>query len=158
MLLAKRALGYAIDESWVDWAVSLLVAGYDTPSLRILAGMSAPFDVFEMNALADRVVAELGLHPFTDPKEAAHALTTVLCQQLLAGTAPIDDVLRQIKNVSVDLNLEPELGDFSLLYWARSDLIDDEIQWYWDGATRENIDEIVRDRCRKWLADHRGSA
>lgn len=157
-MLARRALGHPIDERWVDWAVSLLVAGYDTPSLRILAGVAAPFDAPEMTALADRVLVELGLRPIPDPRQAASILTTELCRQLLAGTASIGEVLQQIKDVCIELDEERELMDFFLLHFARCDLVDDEIQWYWDGATRENIDEIVRDRCRKWLADHGGSA
>jgi hypothetical protein len=41
--------------------------------------------------------------------------------------------------------------DFYLLYFAKDDLLIDEVQWYWEGANRENIDKIIRDKFRQWL-------
>ena len=29
----------------------------------------------------------------------------------------------------------------------------DEVQWYWDGANRENIDQIIQERFKKWLTE-----
>lgn len=34
--------------------------------------------------------------------------------------------------------------DFYLLYFAKDDLNESEIQWYWNGADRINIDQIIR--------------
>lgn len=33
--------------------------------------------------------------------------------------------------------------DFYLLYSAKSDLNESEVQWYWDGADSTNIDRII---------------
>ena len=41
--------------------------------------------------------------------------------------------------------------DFYLLYFAKDDLLESDIQWYWDGANRENIDEIIDIEFKKWL-------
>jgi hypothetical protein len=60
-ILAYRTPNRVVDERWVDWAVSMLEQGYDTPHLRVLAGESPPFNQFEMVALADRAFEELGL-------------------------------------------------------------------------------------------------
>ena len=35
-----------------------------------------------------------------------------------------------------------DLDDFHRLYWAFDDLQVGEVQYYWDGATRNNIHEI----------------
>ncbi|MFZ4464691.1 MAG: hypothetical protein ACOYN5_12650 [Bacteroidales bacterium] len=47
-ILAFKALNRNIDKTWVDWAVDMLIAGYDTENLTILAGESEPFNQFQM--------------------------------------------------------------------------------------------------------------
>ena len=46
-ILGKRILGTAQTEDMVDWAVDALEKGFDTPSLRILAGLSKYGSGFE---------------------------------------------------------------------------------------------------------------
>lgn len=41
--------------------------------------------------------------------------------------------------------------DFYLLYYAKDELTFDETQWYWEGANRHNMDEIIKDYFIKWL-------
>ena len=47
-VLAYKVLDRDFDRTWPDWAVEMLINGYDTEHLVILAGMSEPFDYFEM--------------------------------------------------------------------------------------------------------------
>ena len=42
-LLLDRWIGDAQAEDYIAWAVDLLVAGRDTPSLRILAGLNPTY-------------------------------------------------------------------------------------------------------------------
>ena len=52
--------GEAADgEECVDWAASMLEQGYDSTSLRILAGLSPPLNHFEVAELRDRVLSEI---------------------------------------------------------------------------------------------------
>lgn len=60
-ILAFKALNRDIDKAWVDWAVDMLIAGYDSEHLTILAGESEPFNQFQIQELADKVLAELQL-------------------------------------------------------------------------------------------------
>jgi hypothetical protein len=39
--------------------------------------------------------------------------------------------------------MEQEYMGVYLLYFAKDDLNESEIQWYWDGADRTNIDQII---------------
>jgi hypothetical protein len=59
-ILAWRVLNRSVNESWIDWAVSMLQAGHDTLHLAILAGATEPFNQFEMIAIVDKALAELG--------------------------------------------------------------------------------------------------
>jgi len=60
-ILAFKALNRDVDKTWVDWAVELLMAGYNTEHLTILAGESEPFNQFQMQELANKVLEELQL-------------------------------------------------------------------------------------------------
>ncbi len=40
------------------------------------------------------------------------------------------------------------------LHWAFDGLKDSEVQWYWEGADRSNIEEIITDQFLDWLALH----
>jgi hypothetical protein len=91
-ILAFKALNRDVDKTWVDWAVDMLIAGFDTEHLTILAGESEPFNQFQMQELAEKVLVELQL----------------------------------------------DYSDNS------------ENQWYWDGATRENIEKIITDYFTAW--------
>jgi hypothetical protein len=43
------------------------------------------------------------------------------------------------------------LRDFYLLHHAWERLQTDEVQWYWPGATKDNIDDIIRDRAIEFV-------
>jgi hypothetical protein len=47
--------------------------------------------------------------------------------------------LRELKDIYEELNTDSRYIDFSLLYYAKEDLTMDEVQWYWEGANRDNI-------------------
>ena len=50
-ILALKALNRDIDKFWVNWAVDMLLAGFDTENLIILAGESEPFNQFQLELL-----------------------------------------------------------------------------------------------------------
>ena len=52
-------------------------------------------------------------------------------------------VLREIKDICIALDMEKKYMDFYLLYFAKDDLNESEVQWYWDSADRTNIDQII---------------
>jgi hypothetical protein len=51
--------------------------------------------------------------------------------------------------------MDARLTDFYLLYYAKNDLTEDEVQWYWEGANRENIDGIIKEQFKNWLSKFR---
>jgi hypothetical protein len=61
LLMLRRALGRALAEEYVDWAVAELCRGDDGPNLRILAGLSPRFERAEVEPCFLLACAELGL-------------------------------------------------------------------------------------------------
>ena len=152
-IAALQALGQSPDEGWVAWAVELLVAGYDSASLRMLAAEGTPVDVSEARRLVDAVFDDLGFAPFGDRESAGLALTSALAQHVLEDSVPVRLALREMADVSLELDLS-ELLDFWHLHHAFEDLQSQEVQFYWPDVDRSNIEEAVRARCREWLRAH----
>lgn len=60
-VLMKKAFNEDIDEVWIDWALEMIQAGYESDNLYMLAGMTSPYHQFEMQRLTDKVFADLNL-------------------------------------------------------------------------------------------------
>ncbi len=148
-ILAFKALNRDIDETWIDWAVDMLIAGYDTDHLIILAGESEPFNQFQMQELVSKVLAELKLE-YSDKDQVIKNYACYLIDKSLEGELENFKVLDILKDICIELDYEKYLYDFYSLYFAKDDLSYSEDQWYWNGATRENIDKIITDYFIAW--------
>ncbi len=151
-----HALGHFFDEECVAWAVSELVAGRDSPSLRVLAGEGPPFNQFEMASLVDRVLGELHVSRFACAKEAALALTFELARQIAAGESDPGNVLFRIQRFFCEPYAPTDLGELVDLNWARLDLIVEgaDSSWYRPDCTPETINAAILEECARWLESH----
>lgn len=109
----------------------MLMTGYDTENLTILAGESEPFNQFEMQELADKVLAELGFD-YSDKDQIIKNYASHLIDKSLNGELDNFKVLEILKDICIELNYEKYLYDFYSLYFAKDDLSYSENQWYWD--------------------------
>jgi hypothetical protein len=148
-ILAFKVLNRDVDKTWVDWAVDMLMAGFDTEYLTILAGESEPFNQFQMQELVEKVLAELQLD-YSDNEQTLKNYACYLIDKSLDGELDNFKVLDILKDICIELDYDKYFYDFYLLYNAKDDLSYSENQWYWDGATRENIEKIITDYFRKW--------
>lgn len=151
-ILVDRTLNQLCEQRCVDWAISMLEEGHDGDWLRMLAGKIPPCNHFEIADLRDRTLHEQGITDL-DPSATIRAFTAEQLRLALSGEVELFTVLETIKDLFVAQDHMKELYDFYLLFWAYTDLSYSENQWYWDGATRENIDEIVRHRAVRFLQE-----
>lgn len=148
-ILALKVLNRDVDKSWVDWAVDMLMAGFDTEHLTILAGESEPFNQFKMRELVNKVLAELQLD-YSDKDQTIKNYACYLIDRSLNEELDNFKVIEILKDICIELDYEKYLYDFYSLYFAKDDLSYSENQWYWDGATRENIDKIITEYFKSW--------
>jgi len=149
-ILADKALQETCGQECVDWAISMLEQGRDGHYLTMLAGMSPPFNHFEVADYRDRALRELGIIEISD----SAAVTTYAAEQLrlaLAGEADLIATLSVIKDLCIARDYQSDIYDFYTLYFAYTDLQESNFQWYWQGATRENIVSIIRNRAEAFL-------
>lgn len=149
-ILADKALQRTCGQECVDWAVSMLEQGHDNPGITMLAGLSPPFNHFEVAGYRDRSLRELGITDVSD----SIAVTTYVAERLrlaLSGEADLAATLCVIKDLCVARDYPRDIYDFYLLYFAHTDLQESEFQWYWPEATRENIVSIIRQRAEAFF-------
>jgi hypothetical protein len=151
---AWRALDRTPDERAVQWAVNLLVAGQDTPSLRVLAGLNSPLDYFETTKLIDRALAELGV-PRLDVSESIEVYAAELLADLLNHRREMRTVLGELEQLCIAMKYEKSLMPFYLLENAFHQLGAVGTQFYWKGVDSSNIAHIVQEQARAYLDAHR---
>lgn len=157
-IVALHVLGERPGQLAVDWAVDLLVRGYDTPALRQLAGESEPFDSYEIEKLLKRAFRDLNVIIPEEQKAAQVLLVSARIRQLLAGEASSKETMSELLQLYYAFDEPKELFDFYLLNAARAGIAlgEDPIYWqdYWPEANAGNIDQIVIEKCREWLKEH----
>jgi hypothetical protein len=152
-ILQFKALNRDVTEIWVDWAIDMVSAGFETEHLIILAGIAKPYNQFYLQDLTSKVFAELSLD-FSSVKETSADYVTFLAGEVAAGRRSQYEVLQTLKEICSELGHSKDLWDFSLLCWAVEDLRYSDHQYYWEGANRGNIDSIVSEYFANWVRDH----
>ena len=152
-ILMNKAFNHDIDESWIDWAIEMMEAGFQSDNLHILAGMTRPFNQFELQELTDNVLKDLHLD-YGNKDTVIKNYVYFIITNAINNPDSYLRTLRELRDICIALNMEKEYMDFYLLYFAKDDLIESENQWYWNGATRENIDDIIKNQFFKWTTDY----
>ncbi|MHA4896237.1 hypothetical protein ACXZ1K_15905 [Pedobacter sp. PWIIR3] len=149
-VLAYKILNRVTDKVWIDWAYEMLIAGYDTEHLLILAGMSMPLEHFEMQKLTSKVFSELDLD-YSDTDRVLTKYASYLASESLNNDLAPMIVLSELKNIYLELDHCKPLQDFYLLFYAKVDLLDSEDQWYINGVDRSNIDATIANFFKEWV-------
>ena len=149
-ILKAKAFNEDIDESWIDWAIEMMEAGYESENLYMLAGVIKPYNQFELQVLTNKVVQDLKLD-YSDKEITLKNYVYYLITNSISHPETYIKTLRELKNICIDLNMDSGYMDFYLLYFAKDDLMLDDVQFYWEGADRNNIDQIIREQFQKWL-------
>src|ERR1700760_1376096 len=109
-ILYLRMLNRSVDKRWAVWAYEMLVAGYDTESLVILAGEVEFYNQFEMHRLADKSFEELGLR-WDDRDLVLRGYASYLLKKVLTGETSIAWSLDALKGIYLMLEYESIFHD-----------------------------------------------
>ncbi len=151
-ILAFKTLNRRVDKVWINWAVEMLMAGYDSENLLYLAGENENTNQFELQEIADKALKELQLD-FSDQEKAIKDYVCYLIDEAILGKRSYEAVLNRLKDICIELRYVPYLYDFYSLYYAQEDLRYDTNQWYWENANRENINQVIENYFMKRKKD-----
>jgi hypothetical protein len=149
-IVKGKAFNEDIDESWIDWAIEMMEAGYESNNLYVLAGVTRPYNQFELQELTNKVLQDLHLD-YSDKETVLKNYVYFLISNSIDHPETYFKTLRELKDICIDLDMNPEYMDFYLLYFAKDDLTVDEVQWYWEAANRQNIDQTIKEQFQRWI-------
>ena len=150
-ILARRSRQLSCGAECVDWAIGKLEEGHDSPSLRILSGLTPPLNHFEIAALRERVLADLS-PPELQLEDPVMAYVREMIATAIAEDRLMVRTFQQIAQLAIELEHPRDLQRFYNLYSAWEDLQRFQEQWYWDGADRSNIERIMRQEAEAFIA------
>ena len=117
-LLVQQVETRATAADMVDWATAALVAGEDTASLVIRAGLDRSASVFEAKPWFDKALSELDLAPLPN-HDLRRAFVGAVSRSLLGGRINAEQALDQVHKHAVSPLGHP--GDLSAwcFVWER---------------------------------------
>ncbi|HSG31547.1 MAG TPA: hypothetical protein VLB82_08385 [Thermodesulfobacteriota bacterium] len=137
----------------ISWAEEALHNGFDSPSLRILAGLDKPLNSFEVNEYTTRALHELNIK-IPSESEAVDEYASELVLLIIDHPERMRDVLKLLSDLAISTEFQDNIFDYYLLNGAYEDLDIKDVQYYWEGANKKNIEQIVLDRCKSWIEEY----
>ncbi len=116
-LLLDRWMGNALPEDYVAWAVELLVAGRDTPSLRVLAGLNPTLERRDVEMYFLRSCNELELRPLESSDSPRGAVPLVGRLSRSGSLSPMETLRHMSRLYELSDYSDPLLG----LWFAMED-------------------------------------
>lgn len=115
--------------SYVDWAMDCLEEGFDTKSLRLLAGMNKTHSIeADFDELFRQSLEELGWK-YPGKKEALFNYAKDMAKQVLSNEIDAVEAVEKISEIYVRLGCPAELEIWNLLNEGHSDEWFDSSRW-----------------------------
>ena len=150
-IFGKKALQQLSSGDYVDWAGEMLVQGYDSRSLRILAGLDRFVSTFEAEDYFVRAITELNL-TLPDSDTAIRAYACAIARQIIEDEITARDGVRALFKICIATEYA---GDF--IIWLELDealesLMAGHYPFTYQSATQDNFDEIVKREAANFIA------
>ncbi|MBW4694030.1 MAG: hypothetical protein KME27_19975 [Lyngbya sp. HA4199-MV5] len=151
-IFGKRALHQVFADDYIDWAIELLVQGYDSPNLRILAGLDRRSSVFDIETYFIHAIKELEIEE-PEPKAAVRAYACEMAQQIIDGQfTSLRAVVRALYQIWLNTDYDPNYAIWLTLDDALDSLYAGEYPYSYPSATLENFEAIVQQEAARFVS------
>ena len=150
-IFGKKALQQLSSRDYVDWAGEMLVQGYDSRSLRILAGLDRFASTFEAEDYFGRAITELNL-TLPDSDTAIRAYACAIARQIIEDKITAQDGVRALFKICIAADYAPDFIIWLELDDALDSLISGNHPFTYESATLENFDEIAKREASNFIA------
>lgn len=151
-LAGRRALGIARPRDYTDWAEALLVAGLETESVAVLAGLGLDREPesAEVETFFQRSLSELDLELPAEALALQH-YAVQLCRRLVAGEVDAIATLYLLESFYVRSDYDPLYSVWDELTEDLAWLDGDEPAYFNPGLTRETLPARIGAIARQFL-------
>lgn len=146
----QKAFDLPLGENAVEWAIEMIEAGYESANLYMLAGETKPFNHFEIQELVNKVFQEFHLS-FSDKDKVIEEYACFLIKRFIENPNDYSKALDELRDICIKLDMDAKYQNFYFLWYAKDELEELGVQWYWEGANRENIDAIIKNEFQKFI-------
>jgi len=150
-IFGKRALQQLSADDYAAWAGEMLVQGYDSRSLRILAGLDKFTNTFEAENYFARSLAELTLTP-PDSDTDIRAYACEIARQIIEDKITSKDGVRALYSICIATEFAREFIVWCELDEALETLMAGHYPFTYESATLENFDEITKREAANFIA------
>lgn len=126
----------------------MLEVGFETKSLILLAWETEPFNQFEMQELTTKVLDELNLD-YSHKETIIKNYIWYEIDRFIKEWIDVISILYNLKELYIETD-DDYLYYFYLLYFAKTDLLESEVQWYIIWVDRSNIDKKILEYFISW--------
>lgn len=151
-ILAYRVLKRDRPEDYVDWAVQMLGDGSDSTHLRILAGMTSPFSLFEIQAIFAKALRELQI-AMADLDSAIESYAALIMRRMLAQEIEMERGLAILSDVWLQSGCKESYLDFGLLQHEWDEFVLGNRDQREIDAARNDFWKDVTDEIQEWLTE-----
>ena len=156
-IFGKRALYQLPASDYVDWAGEMLVQGYDSYSLRILAGLERLASTFEAEDYFLRSAKELGLS-VPDSEAAIGVYACEIAQEIVEGRLTGQEGVRALYRICLATEYHRDYLIWLELDDALDSILSGEYAYTYESATLENFDEVAKREAEKFIVEMSGKA
>ena len=153
-ILVYKQQNININAQWKDWALEMLMDGYETENLFILAGEDIHFNPFEFGELTDKIFEELHLNEI-DSNSIIILYSLFIVKSVIQSPDKnkVSAALNKLEQECINNEYNTFLYDFYLLSNAIDELKALGEQWYWNDAslTKENWYEYTLRFFKLWI-------
>ena len=150
-IFGKKALQQLSSGDYVDWAGEMLVQGYDSRSLRILAGLDRFASTFEAEDYFVRAITELNL-TLPDSDMAIRAYACAIARQIIEDEITAPEGVRALFKICIATDYASDFIIWLELDDALDSLISGNYPFTYASATLENFDEIAKREATNFIA------
>lgn len=150
-IFGQRALQQLSADDYAAWAGEMLVEGYDSRSLRILAGLDKFASTFEAENYFARSLAELNLTP-PDSDKAIRAYACEIARQIIEDKITAQDGVRALFQICIATDYAADFIIWLELDDALDSLISGNYPFTYESATLENFNEIAKREAANFIA------
>lgn len=143
-------------EDWIDWALEMMMAGFESEHLIELAGISPQTNRFQLDDVINKTLKELSLDKTTN-EQIINGYVYYLISEAIDQKSSTKKVLRELRDLCQFRDYDKKLFPFYLLYYAHDELETLDVQYYWEGAEKQNIDAIIFDEFQRLKMEYETS-
>ena len=136
----------------IDWAIYMIQKGIEPENMLILASFSKPVDREEIKPYVSGVLKDLNLEELIG--EYSIVSNCYYHVQQIIDEYEVRKNLFSLYSIHLDNNYPDYTSPFYLLYHGWSDLETEGFNYYYDGATLNNIEMVVNLESQKFISKY----